>query len=265
MEPCVAAFTCRDDLGATSRIPTRPAPVIRIRSLAPLGPVKIRMSCAVEFVVARTRGCALVVPMREPVVPFHASDVEFPAVIHGVPPIPAVTTLAMLAWSRRPLVLARTIRSFVPTFDFKLVAILPIVTVDPVLPIVVAPALVPVLMLVAKFELALMFVIAPEIVAPADPVMSPVTPNVLLSVVAPDTPSVPPMVMSPALPMIMRTVFCVTIRRSLASVVPSLDPVGVAPSAPVLEAPPLPCNDHPVVGERTDVQPNTPLPFVVIA
>ena len=36
------------------------------------------MSCAVELVVASTSGCALVVPRRDPDVPFHAVVVAFP-------------------------------------------------------------------------------------------------------------------------------------------------------------------------------------------
>ena len=41
---------------------TAPAPVIRIRSFAPLAPVKNRMSCGVAFVVASTSGWAELVP-----------------------------------------------------------------------------------------------------------------------------------------------------------------------------------------------------------
>ena len=52
------------------------------------------------------------------------------------------------------------------------------VVVDAELPMFTAPELVPVLMFVAKFELLLMLVAAPEIVAPALPVTRPVTPSV---------------------------------------------------------------------------------------
>ena len=52
-------------------------------------------------------------------------------------------------------------------------------------PIVVAPVDVPVLIFVAKLELLLMLVVAPEIVAPSWPVMSPATVSAPLMVVSP--------------------------------------------------------------------------------
>jgi hypothetical protein len=64
-------------------------------------------------------------------------------------------------------------RSFVPIVVLSVVAMLPTVVVFAVFPIVTAPVDVPVLILVAKFELALMLVAAPLMVAPAVPVIRP--------------------------------------------------------------------------------------------
>lgn len=100
--------------------------------------------------------------------------------------------------------------------------------VEEALPIATTPVLLPVLMSVLKFELELIEVAAPLMVAPALPVIrpdtpsvllsvaAPVTPSVLLSVVAPVTPSVPPMVIAPSLATIIRVRPLVAIRRSFA-------------------------------------------------
>ena len=75
--------------GLVVPIPTFPVPPnILILSLAPPTPVKNLISCAVALVVAKTNGCALVVPIRVPLVPFQASVVEFPAKAQPDPPPP---------------------------------------------------------------------------------------------------------------------------------------------------------------------------------
>ena len=104
--------------------------------------------------VANRRSFAFEVPSHcpvgaEPSVPL-LEVMAFPVVIQPLPPPPAATIAAKLACSSRPSLLAIRTRSYAPVPELRAVAKVPIVTVEPLLPIVVVPLPVALILIVPR-------------------------------------------------------------------------------------------------------------------